>query len=272
MAPVDPLHIRRELCAVLIKARIRKVVQRADPQTIAAPKGTPLVERVVSIEEIDTGETGCPWNTDPYGGRIQKLAGGSIVAHAENAGALFPGEIRREGSRVVERESLAAGRKRLREAEQSTLCERCAVGIVLEIVFQRQPVLGAEKIVHVAIHLVGLEMGFRSQDNRVSTLALQTSCLETGDPESAIRRFLIHDGQGLISDLARRYAGGIGAKTGEGGICKVCEPLLRGAIGVVEARRYCGDRTGEQLVTDALRLIGAEKEELVLDHRATNVD
>src|ERR1700676_1749564 len=113
-------------------------------------------------------------------------------------------------------------------------------------------------------------MGFRTQDNCVSTLAGQTFCLEVWDPPGAVRSFLSHDSDGLIGDLVRRYASRVGANTRKVGVRKISQSLFR-AITVCEARRHGGNRASQELVSYPLSLIGAEKEELVLNDRAADV-
>ena len=85
------------------------------------------------------------------------LRGGGICDLANKSDALLPGGIGSQHRGVIEGENLAAGLQRLGKSKHITGRKRAGAGVVLEIIFSRDVVFGAEQIVEVEINLVRFE-------------------------------------------------------------------------------------------------------------------
>src|SRR5579871_1479510 len=155
----------------------------------------------------------------------------------------------------------------LRKSQNLADRERNVSWVSLKIVFAGEPVFRAEDVVDVRIHLARVELAARPFDERVVRLfsSFRIRRIRRGNDVLPAWGFGLHDGESDGIDLGTGDAGRRAAYTASvvriGKGCKrVCIPS---AVSQALQCRYAVESAAER-VTDALALIRAEEENLIL--------
>src|SRR4029077_10435020 len=118
----------------------------------------------------------------------------------------FPGAVRRQDGRVIDRKHLTTSAQRLRKTGNLADCERALRGVVLEIVLPCQAIFRAEVVVDIAVYLIRVERARRPGDGGVEFL---NAALGRCDPRRrrydklASRRLRLEESQCRRVHLAR---------------------------------------------------------------------